>query len=101
MPYDTSNNNNNYYIASSFLYESHFLVAIGYCNCVRYHESLSCNNNIVTIYHYRRELYTKPRTLKQICRVVIYNSLGRKAAPLVPKLPLPTRLKDYIINLET
>ncbi|XP_018013146.1 serine/threonine-protein phosphatase 6 regulatory ankyrin repeat subunit C isoform X2 [Hyalella azteca] len=46
------------------------------------------------------ELYTKPRSLKQICRVVIYNSLGRRAAPLVPKLPLPPRLKDYIINLE-
>ncbi|KAF2358770.1 SOCS box domain [Trinorchestia longiramus] len=46
------------------------------------------------------ELYTKPRSLKQICRVVIYNALDRRAAPLVPKLPLPPRLKDYIINLE-
>uniref|UniRef100_A0A2P2I3J9 Serine/threonine-protein phosphatase 6 regulatory ankyrin repeat subunit C-like n=1 Tax=Hirondellea gigas TaxID=1518452 RepID=A0A2P2I3J9_9CRUS len=47
-----------------------------------------------------RELYTAPRSLKQICRVVIYNALGRKAAPLVPKLPLPTLLKEYLINLE-
>ena len=55
---------------------------------------------IIALFILIRELYTKPRTLKQLCRVEIYKALGRKAAPLAPKLPLPTQLKDYIINIE-
>ncbi|KAG7153480.1 putative SOCS box and ankyrin repeat-containing protein [Homarus americanus] len=48
----------------------------------------------------RPELYTKPRTLKQICRVIIYDSLGRRSAQNVNKLPLPGMLKDYILNFD-
>ncbi|XP_071549195.1 uncharacterized protein [Panulirus ornatus] len=47
-----------------------------------------------------RELYTKPRTLKQICRVIIYDALGRRTAQNVNKLPLPGMLKDYILNYD-
>lgn len=47
-----------------------------------------------------RELYARPRTLKQICRVVIYVALGRRPGMHVNKLPLPSPLKDYILNFE-
>lgn len=47
-----------------------------------------------------KDLYSKPRTLKQICRVSIYNSLHRKPGVFVNKLPLPNVLKEYLINFE-
>lgn len=47
-----------------------------------------------------KDLYSKPRTLKQICRVSIYNSLHRKPGVYASKLPLPNVLKDYLINFE-
>lgn len=47
-----------------------------------------------------RELYARPRTLKQICRVAIYVALGRRPGMHVNKLPLPATLKDYILNFE-
>lgn len=47
-----------------------------------------------------KDMYSKPRTLKQICRVSIYNSLHRKPGVYVSKLPLPNVLKDYLINFE-
>lgn len=47
-----------------------------------------------------KDLYSKPRTLKQISRVSIYNSLHRKPGVCVSKLPLPNVLKDYLINFE-
>lgn len=47
-----------------------------------------------------RQLYTHPRTLKQMSRVTIYNAVGRCPALTVNKLPLPGPLKDYILNFE-
>ncbi|XP_071440576.1 ankyrin-3 [Hetaerina americana] len=45
-----------------------------------------------------REMYLRPRTLKQMCRVTIYNAIGRCPDMHVSKLPLPASLKDYILN---
>ncbi|CAH0387034.1 unnamed protein product [Bemisia tabaci] len=47
-----------------------------------------------------KELYTRPRSLKQIARHHVYKSLGRKPAMHVNKLPLPNALKEYILNFE-
>lgn len=47
-----------------------------------------------------RELYKKPRSLKQMCRVTIYNSLNRKPGLSINKLNLPTQMKDYVLNFE-
>lgn len=47
-----------------------------------------------------RDLYTQPRTLKQICRVCIYNALGRQSQQRVNKLPLPSMLRDYLLSFE-
>ncbi|MCL4137445.1 UNVERIFIED_CONTAM: hypothetical protein GTU68_038601, partial [Idotea baltica] len=47
-----------------------------------------------------RDFYTRPRSLKQICRVVIYNAVGKKTALNTNKLPLPAPLKDYILNFQ-
>jgi hypothetical protein len=47
-----------------------------------------------------RELYSTPRSLKQMCRVVIYNAMDRKPGMHANKLPLPVPLKDYITNFE-
>ncbi|KAK6620571.1 hypothetical protein RUM43_010863 [Polyplax serrata] len=47
-----------------------------------------------------KDMYSKPRTLKQICRVSIYNALHRKPGVFVNKLPLPNVLKEYLINFE-
>lgn len=51
-------------------------------------------NNIV------REIYKKPRTLKQMCRVTIYNCLDRKPGLSINKLNLPTPLKDYVLSFD-
>ncbi|KAF2893525.1 hypothetical protein ILUMI_12636 [Ignelater luminosus] len=47
-----------------------------------------------------RDLYKKPRSLKQICRVKIHNCLSRKPGLYLNKLNLPNSLKDYIMNFE-
>jgi len=47
-----------------------------------------------------RDYNSRPRTLKQMCRVVIYNSIDQRPAPSVPKLPLPPSLREYILNFE-
>ena len=47
-----------------------------------------------------RDFYTKPRTLKQMSRVVIYNAVGQRPALRVNKLPLPASLKEYLLNFE-
>lgn len=47
-----------------------------------------------------RDLYKRPRTLKQICRVKIYERIGRKPGLLVNKLNLPNSLKEYLLNFE-
>lgn len=45
-----------------------------------------------------KQLYVTPRSLKQISRIAIYNALGYRTAQNINKLPLPTALKDYILN---
>lgn len=45
-------------------------------------------------------LYRRPRSLKQICRQMIYRSLSNKLALNVNKLNLPGPLKDYVLNFE-
>ena len=47
-----------------------------------------------------RQLYTQPRSLKQMCRVTIYNASGRCSALSVNKLPLPGPLKEYLLNFD-
>lgn len=47
-----------------------------------------------------RELYKKPRSLKQMCRVTIYNCLNKEPGLSINKLNLPTPLKDYVLNFE-
>ena len=50
------------------------------------------NNNII--------VFRQPRSLKQSCRVVIYNTINQRPATSVAKLPLPPVLKDYLLNFE-
>nr|XP_023026895.1 transient receptor potential channel pyrexia [Leptinotarsa decemlineata] len=47
-----------------------------------------------------RDLYKRPRTLKQMCRVRIHNCLGRKPGLFINKLNLPNQLKDYLLNFQ-
>ncbi|VEN52428.1 unnamed protein product [Callosobruchus maculatus] len=47
-----------------------------------------------------RDLYKRPRSLKQICRVKIHNCLGRRPGLYLNKLSLPNQLKDYLLNFE-
>lgn len=46
------------------------------------------------------QLYRKPRSLKEICRVKIYESLNRKPANNINRLNMPLPLKDYVLNFE-
>uniref|UniRef100_A0A0B7A141 SOCS box domain-containing protein n=1 Tax=Arion vulgaris TaxID=1028688 RepID=A0A0B7A141_9EUPU len=43
----------------------------------------------------------KPRSLKEIARVVIYKSLQRQLAQKVNSLPLPTVVKRYLLDIST
>ena len=45
-------------------------------------------------------VFRQPRSLKQSCRVVIYNTINQRPATTVAKLPLPPVLKDYLLNFE-
>ncbi|XP_055682929.1 ankyrin-3 isoform X1 [Lutzomyia longipalpis] len=45
-------------------------------------------------------LYKRPRSLKHICRVTIYESINRKLAQNINRLNLPGLLKDYVLNFE-
>lgn len=45
-------------------------------------------------------LVKKPRTLKQITRLKIYDSLNKKLAPNINRLNLPALIKDYVLNFE-
>lgn len=46
------------------------------------------------------QLYRNPRSLKQICRVSIYESLNRKLANNINRLNLPLSIKEYVLNFE-
>jgi SOCS box len=45
-------------------------------------------------------LYRRPRNLKEICRVKIYESLNRKLANNINRLNMPLAIKDYVLNFE-
>jgi hypothetical protein len=45
-------------------------------------------------------LYRRPRSLKEICRVTIYESLNRKLANNINRLNMPLPMKDYVLNFE-
>lgn len=47
-----------------------------------------------------RNLYSRPRTLKQICRVQIHNCLNRRPGLYINRLNLPNQLKDYLLNFD-
>lgn len=53
--------------------------------------------NLITLI---TSLYKKPRTLKQMCRVIIYESLNKKLAQNINRLNLPGPLKDYVLNFD-
>lgn len=46
------------------------------------------------------QLCRKPRSLKEICRVTIYESLNRKLANNINRLNMPLPIKDYVLNFE-
>merc|ERR1719228_3290453 len=62
--------------------------------------SISSTKACQTLYAVIKDMNTKPRTLKQMCRVVVYNSVNQRPATTVAKLPLPRTLQDYILNFE-
>jgi len=47
-----------------------------------------------------KELCSRPRTLKQMTRIVIYHAIGMKPAVMASKLPLPPALREYVVSFE-
>jgi hypothetical protein len=47
-----------------------------------------------------RDLHSKPRTLKQLARISIYNAIKQKPAFYANKLPLPPSLREYLMSFE-
>lgn len=47
-----------------------------------------------------RRLQTNPRSLKQLCRLVIYTSLRRRPAVFASELPLPPPLQQYLLMIK-
>ncbi|XP_033149628.1 ankyrin-3 [Drosophila busckii] len=45
-------------------------------------------------------LYRRPRSLKQLARMAIYEAMNRKLAQHVNRLNLPGQLKDYVLQFE-
>jgi hypothetical protein len=58
------------------------------------------HKSIDNLRHLIITLYKKPRSLKQLCRVHIYNSLDKKLAQNLNRLNLPLPLKEYVLNFE-
>lgn len=46
------------------------------------------------------QLYRKPRSLKQLSRMAIYEAMNRRLAQNVNRLNLPGPLKDYVLQFE-
>lgn len=46
------------------------------------------------------QLYKRPRSLKQMCRVVIYESMNKRLALNINRLNLPAPLKEYVLSFE-
>ncbi|XP_076255404.1 uncharacterized protein LOC143193220 isoform X2 [Rhynchophorus ferrugineus] len=47
-----------------------------------------------------RDLYKRPRSLKQMCRVRIHVCLDRRPGLYINKLNLPNQLKDYLLSFD-
>lgn len=45
-------------------------------------------------------LYRKPRSLKQLARISIYEAVNHKLAQNVNRLKLPSQLKDYVLSFD-
>lgn len=58
------------------------------------------NRSIENLSNIISTLYKKPRTLKQMARVCIYEHLNRKLAQNINQLHLPPPLKDYMLNFD-
>lgn len=46
-------------------------------------------------------LYKRPRSLKQLSRIAIYEALNKKLAQNIARLNLPGPLKDYVLHFES
>jgi len=71
--------------------------------CVKYLSAqlgINPQRHYKTLYSTIRDKFSAPRTLKQMCRVEIYNRIGRRPAVYASKLPLPQVLREYLLNFE-
>ena len=59
-----------------------------------------CNPTKTALFSVIRDLHSKPRTLKQLARISIYNAIGQKPAFYANKLPLPPSLREYLVSFE-
>ena len=59
-----------------------------------------CNPTKTALFSAIRDLHSKPRTLKQLTRISIYNAIGQKPAFYANKLPLPPSLREYLVSFE-
>jgi len=62
--------------------------------------SINPQRSCQALYTHIRDTYSRPRTLKQMCRVEIYNLIGQRPAVNASKLPLPPVLREYLVNFE-
>jgi hypothetical protein len=58
------------------------------------------NKSIENLISIVSTLYKTPRSLKQLCRVCIYDSLDKKLAQNINSLNLPAPLKEYVLNFD-
>ena len=81
-----------------------------YYLCLDHHEAYAClrvlhaqtgmNPTKSALCNVIKELCSRPRTLKQMTRIVIYHAIGMKPAVMASKLPLPPALKEYVVSFE-
>lgn len=62
--------------------------------------SINPQRSCQTLYTVIRDNYSRPRTLKQMCRVEIYNMIQQRPAVYASKLPLPPVLREYLVSFE-
>lgn len=67
------------------------------CFMTRFHPLGATGQNFLSMLNRMTE---QPRTLKQMARVAIYKAVDRKLSTSVEQLPLPTALKQYLLNIE-
>ena len=72
--------------------QAHFLHRHDYVDC----ECKSCDNFRLLL----DLVKDKPRSLKMLCRLAVYNSVKGRLAFTVPYLPLPPALKSYLMSFQ-